>query len=346
MLITQSNKYISQIKTISSSLPDKETTVMVTGATGLIGSCLADALIIANEFYNKRYKVVLVGRSEEKLRKRFSYADHNSLVYVVQDIMAPIHGDLNVDYILHTASNADPVTYSNYPAETLLTNIYGTQNVLDYCRRHSKTRMLFTSTFEVYGLIDNQDVYREDDSGQIDLNQIRSCYPESKRCAEILVRCYQKEHGIDGVIARLCSIYGPTMSSDDSKAHAQFIRNGIQGKDIVLKSLGEQTRTYAYLVDAVSGIFTVLFKGKSGDVYNISNDKSVASIAEVASTVAKICNTKVIYEPPSEIERAGFSRPQNCVLDNAKLRELGWEGKYNLYNGLMETIDILRELSC
>lgn len=346
MDVIDNQKYKEEIKNIAKDVPIKACSVLVTGATGMIGSCIIDTLLEANKSFGNQIHIIGLGRNEDKLRKRFAYANQNWISFVVQDVTTPIVSNLYTNYIIHTASNADPVSYSLYPAETLLTNIYGVRNMLDYCKEHKETRLLMTSTFEAYGKIEGQDVYKEDDSGEIDLNAIRSCYPESKRCAEILMRCYQKEYNIDFVIARLSSIYGPTMGKNDSKAHAQFVRKGLAGDDILLKSKGIQRRTYCYIIDAVSGILTVLFKGKSGEAYNVSNENSIATIAEVAETVASICKTKISFDIPDETEQAGFSRPQNCILDNTKLKTLGWTGEYTLESGLKSTIDILREMKC
>jgi nucleoside-diphosphate-sugar epimerase len=198
------------------------------------------------------------------------------------------------------------------------------------------------SSFEVYGNA-YKDIYKESDSGVIEQNMIRSCYPESKRCMELLTRCYVEEYGVNALIGRLCSIYGPTMLKDDSKAHAQFIKNALRGEDIVLKSKGEQQRTYCYVLDAVTGILCALGKGAIGDAYNISNDESIVTIAEVAKTVADIIGTRVVFDIPDEIEKKGFSKPQNCILDNQKLKTLGWKGKYDIKTGLKECIIILKE---
>ena len=314
--------------------------VMVTGASGLIGSCLIDMLMLANQ-QGRNFEIYAIGRSKEKLSRRFNSFDGNPrLHFVEQDIRNPLSVDVEVDYIIHGASNADPRNYSLYPAETMLINLQGTTNVLNYCKVHKSCRLLLLSTFEVYGN-NGKDEYAEDDFGTIDQNQIRSCYPESKRSAEILTRCYVHEYGVNASIARLCSIYGPTMAPDDSKAHAQFVRNALKHKDIVLKSKGEQRRTYCYVIDAVTGLFSVLANGISGEVYNISNEDSIASIAEVAQTDAEIAGTKVTFSLPDEIEARGFSKPQNCILKNDKLLSLGWKGKYTLKDGLKETIEIL-----
>lgn len=346
MNVYSSILYQQQIDLIARDIPQIEKTILVTGATGMIGSTIVDTLLYSNREYENHLTILALGRNRNKLEDRFSYVkDTDNLDYIVQDISTPLDTNLNIDYIIHAASNADPVAYATHPTETLLTNIYGTNNMLSYCREHLNTRMLLTSTFEVYGKTEGKELYAEGDSGEVDLNQIRSCYPESKRSAELLLRCYHKQYGVDGVIARLCSIYGPTMSENDSKAHAQFIRNGLRGQNIVLKSKGLQKRTYCYLMDTVSGILTVLFKGESGNAYNIANENGVITIAALSEKIASICNSKIVYDCPDEIENKGFSRPQNCVLINSKLKALGWEGRYTLDEGLKTTLEILKEAS-
>ena len=196
------------------------------------------------------------------------------------------------------------------------------------------------STFEVYGNA-GKDVYSETDSGVVDINKLRSCYPESKRCVEVLTRSYVDEYNVKAVIGRLSSIYGPTMAKDDSKAHAQFINNGLHGEDIVLKSKGEQIRTYCYVIDAVTGLLRVLAHGAVGEAYNIANENAIVSIAEVAQTVASITGTKVIMQIPNDLEKKGYSAPQNCILDNTKLKGLGWNGHYDISKGIKECLDVL-----
>ena len=317
---------------------------LITGASGLIGSCLIDLLMIANE-KGKTNHVYALGRSAKKLESRFAnHLSSNTFHVLEQDICSPINDNLYFDYIVHAASNADPINYAKYPAETMTTNMLGTMNVLEYTRHHPGCVAEFLSTFEVYGNTGKDD-YEESDVGILNFNEIRACYPESKRAAETLVRCYVKEYGLDVKIGRLSSIYGPTMAADDSKAHAQFMRNALEGKDIVLKSKGLQRRTYCYVLDAVTGILAVLFHGEKGEAYNISNEKSIVSIAELAQIIAEKCGRKVVYALPSELEMNGFSKPQNCILDNSKLKALGWHANYNIFEGVYECLSILEEIA-
>lgn len=315
--------------------------VLVTGASGLIGSCIIDLLMLSNE-HGRHFDVYALGRNKKKLCTRFNaFSKSEHLHYIEQNIMTPLDNNISYDYIIHGASNADPCNYALFPAETMLINLEGAKNILNYCKEHTETRALIMSTFEIYGN-GGKDVYVETDSGIVDINKLRSCYPESKRCMEVLTRCYVDEYNVKAVIGRLSSIYGPTMSENDSKAHAQFIRNALKSENIVLKSKGEQKRTYCYVIDAISGLLCIIAKGTLGEVYNISNEKSIVTIAELANIIANISGCKVIFDYPSDIEKKGFSIPQNCILDNSKLRALGWEGKYDIYRGVKECLDVLQ----
>lgn len=329
--------YRESIKIVANELPINKGTFLITGASGLIGSTFIDVLLYANENLEANFKIYALGRSKKRITERFGC----KVTQIIQDITQPLDSFQEFDYILHAASNADPKTYFLQPVETVLTNIMGNKNVLDYCKKHKNTRLLQTSTFEVYGKIAGVDIYSEGIAGAIDFHILRNCYPESKRCSEILLRSYVEEYRIQAIIARLSSIYGPTMLTNDSKAHAQFIKNAIKKENIVMKTEGIQKRTYCYVVDAVSALFTIMFKGVIGEAYNVANENSIATIADVAQICAKIAGTKVVFSLPDEKEVKGFSEAQNCILDNKKLKELGWNGRFTLYEGMKETINAL-----
>lgn len=326
-------KYKNSLNEIVNELKIDKGNFLITGATGLIGSSIIDLLLAANEKGSK-FTIFAMSRSMEKIKKRFG----NSVIPIVQDITESIDNVNKYDYIIHCASNADPKSYVVFPVETILTNIVGSRNILEYCKKHTFTRLVFTSTFEVYGLIDGVSVYKENMSGIIDQTVLRNGYPESKRSCELLLRSYVNEYGINAVIVRLPSVYGPTMTETDTKAHAQFIRNAINNEDIVLKSAGTQKRTYCYVLDAVRGIFKVLLDGIKGEIYNISNENSIVSIADVAKMCAKIAGTKVVFDIAEEQEQKGYSYPMDCILDNTKLKKTGWNAKFSLEQGMYETI--------
>lgn len=282
--------YKNSVRVLAKQLGLRNKSILVTGATGLIGSCAIDVLSASNKEFGANIKIYALGRNKNKIERRFG----KSVIPVEQDIITPLDEKIEYDYIIHGASNADPKSYALQPVETILTNVLGNKNILDYCVGHPKTKMILTSSFEVYGELKGQDIYSENMSGIIDQTVLRNGYSESKRCSELLVRSYVDEYGIGAIIARLPSVYGPTMLESDSKAHAQFIRNALNGENIVLKSKGEQTRNYCYVLDVVSALFKLLCAGKNGEIYNISNENSVASIAEIARICAEIAGTRVV----------------------------------------------------
>lgn len=333
--------YRSSLSKLTNAVEEKGKTFLITGATGLIGTCLVDLLMLYNETDEKGNHIYALGRSTKKLESHFrKYLNYDSFDIIGQDICDQLDDKINFDYIIHGASYADPINYARYPVETMKTNLLGGINILEYAKKHQNCKVEILSTFEVYGKTE-YDIHSEYDIGYLDFFKIRSSYPESKRALETLAISYREEYNLNVTIGRLCSVYGPTMNFDDSKAHAQFLRNAIEGKDIVLKSRGEQRRSYCYVLDAVTGILTVLFRGESGKAYNINNENSIVTISEMAEIIANMTGKHVVYELPSELEAKGFSTPQNCILDNTMLKALGWEGHYTINQGISECLSIL-----
>ena len=315
--------------------------VLVTGASGLIGSILTDALADCSRQSGRNIRVYAMGRNLGRLQACFGQdADSDVLTLVSHDIHLPIDDGLHFDYIIHLASNADPKAYAAHPAGTVTTNVIGVYNVLEYARKHPGCRVFLASTMEVYGTMPPGNVTTEEEFGLVDFNKVRSGYPEGKRVAELMLRSYAEEYGVDGAIGRLGYIYGPTMTDTDSKVAAQFIRKALAHEDIVLKSRGEQRRSYCYVSDAAAGILTILFRGKN-EAYNIANRESNITIAEMAETAAGIAGTNVVFDLPDEMERKGFSVSQDAVLDESKLRALGWNPRYNSTDGFRRTVQIL-----
>lgn len=339
----ESKLYRNSLEYLYSSVEVDDKSFLITGASGLIGSCLTDLLMLANAL-GKHNKVYVLGRSEERLLKRFSPFMSSILFHIIeQDICLPLDDKYDFDYIIHCASNADPRLYVEYPVETMVTNLKGGINVLEYMRKHKDCKAEILSTFEVYG-DSGKDTYSESEIGVLNYYETRACYPESKRAIESLALCYNQEYGVNINIGRLCSIYGPTMLSDDSKAHAQFLKNAVEGKDVVLKSAGTTKRSYCYVLDAVSAILCILFRGSSSDVYNISNDNSIATIAQVAYTIAELSGKTVITDLAENAQNGYRYKPRNSVLKNDKLKGLGWIGRYDLKTGLSECLSILQEI--
>ncbi len=311
--------------------------VLVTGATGLLGKPVVDVLTRMNEVKNAGISVYAASRSAESFNARFSAK--KGLFYPKYNLGEEPDGKF--DYIIHAASNADPKMFAEDPVGTMTSNFIGAYGLLENARKKGCRRFLFVSSGEVYGQYDGKtDSFREDYSGFVSFAEPRGCYPSAKRAAENLTVCYADQYGIDTVTVRPSHTYGPTQLKRDSRAASQFFAMAGEGRNIVLKSTGETVRSYTYVFDAASGIFTALLKGKSGEAYNIANSASVVSIAGLAEEIARNAGVKVEFDL-GEIKGAGSV--SRGVLSGEKLEKLGWKPKYPLARGVKATLDIMKE---
>lgn len=296
--------------------------ILITGAAGLIGSCITDVLMSRK---NRNFHIYASGRNANKIRDRFTTYLNEDLFHVLQyDVTAPVPCNVDFDYIIHAASNASPNYFYAKPVEVMKSNIIGICNLLDYGKEHKLRRFMYISTGEVYGEGDGR-IFDESYSGYVDCVKPRSCYPSSKRAAETLCVSYASEYGVDVVIARPCHTYGPHFTKNDNRVYAQFIRNVLQNEDIVMKSTGEQFRSWSYVTDCVSGIMHILLKGQNGEAYNIADESSNISIRDLAEMIASIGGKKVIIDVPESSEKAGYNVVKKSVFSTSKLQSLGWK---------------------
>jgi len=309
--------------------------ILVTGATGLIGGCLVEALMMNP---NRNYHVYASGRNEERARKRFAeFAEVKAFHFIQHDVMLPLQSDVDFDYIIHAASNASPNFFTQKPVEVIKSNIDGVANLMEYGLTHGMKRFLYVSSGEVYGEGDGR-IFTEDYSGYVNPTSPRSCYPSSKRAAETLCVSYAAEYSADVVIARPCHTYGPHFTEQDNRVYAQFIRNVLRGKDIVMKSTGEQFRSWCYVVDCASALLYILLKGESGKAYNIADEKSNISIRELAETIAEIGEKKVVIDVPDADEKRGYNPVMKSVYSTERLEAMGWSARFDIREGLKHTI--------
>lgn len=315
--------------------------ILITGATGLIGSCLIEVLMSHS---NRTYNIYASTRNVKNAQNRFSKFLNDPYFHIIEyNVIERLNCNIHFDYIIHTASGANPSAFIKTPVEVMKANIEGVINLLEYGIAHSMKRMLYISTGEIYGEGDGR-VFTEDYSGYVNCNLVRSCYPSSKRAAETLCVSYISEYNADVVIARPCHVYGPHFLKSDDRVYAQFIRNLLNGEDIILKSDGSQFRSWCYVVDCVSALLYILIKGKKGEAYNIADETSNINIKDFAKILADIGNKKLIFDTPSIQEKSGYNKVTKSVFSNEKLKKLGWEINGNMRIKLESTLNECKQL--
>jgi len=287
--------------------------------------------------------VLAAGRSIDKLKIRFDRWLTSPLFHLVKyDALKSVVLSEKIDYVIHGASNSNPNSYLSQPVETMLINILGVNNLLDYLHKQGFGRFLYISSSEVYGKRSQFEPYQEDENFYVDLLNPRSCYPSSKRACETLCISYLKEHMVDSVIVRPGHVYGPTVTDFDNRASSQFPKDLAIGKNIIMKSSGLQRRSYCYVIDCASAILTVLLNGQSGNAYNISNSNSIVSIREMAEIFASVSGKKVVFENPTDSEKSSYNMMDDSVLNSDKLESLGWKGKFDMTAGAERTLNALQ----
>lgn len=321
-------------------------TFLITGASGMIGKFLVDLLMYYDREYSADIRVIATGRNAQFAARRFAeYEDCPNFSFYAHDVKEAFAPGITADYIINAASNTHPLQYAKDPIGTITTNVLGTINVLELAVRQKKCRTVFLSSVEIYGNCrGDTGQFDEAYSGYLDCNTLRAGYPESKRVGETLCQAYIASEKLDIVIARLSRVYGPTMQETDSKAVAQFIKNAINGEDILLKSEGMQRFSYAYAGDAADAILYLLIHGKCGEAYNVAGEDSDCTLKELASMLAQIAGVQVVFGVPSAQEKTGYSKADMAVLDIGKLRAIGWRGKTGLNEGLLSTVQICKEV--
>lgn len=306
-------------------------TILVTGATGLLGSAIVRSLILANKKYNLHLQVIAVVRSKQKAEKMFDCSD-KSLVLVKQDICDKFTVEYQVDYIIHGASVTNSKDFVKQPVETIKTTLKGTENILEFAKKSHVKSVVYLSSMEVYGKIsEKENPIKENQYGYIDILQTRSSYSEGKKMAECICISYKEEYQVPIKIVRLTQIMGAGVSYEDNRVFAEFARCLKKGEDIILHTSGNTIRNCCYLTDAVRGIFYVMMKGIDGEAYNIANDKNTFSIKEMAERVCRMSQSdmKVIMDVCDE-KQFGYNPEMITILDIQKIGELGWKAQISL----------------
>ena len=319
----------------------KNKTVMITGASGMVGSYMLYVLLMLNDEKHYGIKVDAVMRNVNKLPEEVR--NREDVNVVVADVTKDIPDVGDIDYIIHAASPESPLIMQNQPVETIAANTIGTFKTLELAKEKNAEGYLFISSREIYGQPDEgQEFFYENTYGFVDQLNPRSCYSEGKKAAETMCVCFHEEYGLNTKIARLAHTYGPGMSIYDGRVQADFLKNVYHNEDIVLKSEGTAVRTYTYIADAIAGMYRILLDSED-IVYNIGNEAGKVSIRDLAEILVSIYperGLKLVFDIP-EGGTKGTAPYTLGILSSEKLRKLGWNPKYSVKDGFKRTLEYL-----
>ena len=320
----------------------KGKTVLITGATGLIGACLVRRLLNAAA-EEKPGEIILLVRNEAKARAKFPEGP-DRLTIIPGEVMDPPEIRQDVDYIIHLAAPTQSRAFVESPADVILTNILGTRNMLELAGKKKCRGFLYASTMEVYGTPQTDEKIPENHPSSLDTMKVRSSYPESKRACEALCAAWAGQYGVPAKVVRLTQTFGPGVEYSDPRVFAELARCVIEKRDIVLRTKGGTKRNYLYTDDAAEAILTVLTRGNAGEAYNAANEDTYCSIREMAEMVAEEFGQGCVRVrcEAGDADAAGYAPELHMNLDTGKLRELGWQPKTGLAQSFREMIRDMR----
>lgn len=312
----------------------RNSSFVITGATGLIGSLIVKYLLYANRTMNFGANIYAVVRNVEKADKIFAEEKTDALTYVVADLTKEkVNCEGDCDYIVHAAAVTASKVMVSDPVGTICTSIDGTEKMLQLAVEKKAKAFIYISSMEIYGQPTVGGKTAEKDLGYVDIENVRSCYPEGKRMCECLCTAYAAQYGVNVISARLAQTFGAGILPTENRVFVQFARSVMRGENIVLHTTGESEGNYVYTADAIAAIMTLLVKGKAGEAYNIANEDSHITIRNMAELVAReIAGEKiqVVIDIPEDSVSLGYAPPVKMWLDASKMRELGWKPEIGL----------------
>ncbi len=311
----------------------RDKTILVTGATGLLGSLIIKSLSEIKRTLKINLEVIGMTRDPERARSLFIGGNEEILFMTMDEVVSSQF----FDYVIHTASPTSSAFFVSHPVEVIHSIYFDLYRLLNFCKGRQLKSFVQLSSLEVYGNLNSQRVV-EYTEGQLDSFSLRSSYPEAKRIGETLCKAFFEEYSLPCKVVRLTQCFGAGVDlKQDQRVFAEFTKNALEGSPIVLHTKGETSRSYVYTADAVRAIFLVLLRGQAGEVYNVANPQNYCSILELAQLISKIFNTKIEYSYDSLLQKK-YSAVHKVNLDISKIEQLGWTPFVSLQDSVLRML--------
>ncbi len=301
--------------------------ILITGGAGFVCSHMAEKLSTKNN------NIILLDNLLTGSLKNIEHLlDLSNVKFIEHDVQNHININEELDFVLHFASAASPVAYQQNPINTLKAGSIGTINTLGLAKV-KKSKYLLASTSEVYG---DPEISPQNETywGNVNPNGERSMYDEAKRFAEAATATYARTYNIETKIVRIFNTYGPRMQLNDGRVVTNFITQALKGEDITIYGDGNQTRSFSYVDDTVSGILALMYSNYN-EVFNIGNPNEI-TVNQLATEIIKLTNSN------SKIINKNLPKddPKQRQPDISKAKEkLDWKPEINLETGLKKTIN-------
>lgn len=319
-------------------------TILITGATGLIGSYLVETVAYLNSKNKLIFPCKILALQKSKITKesRLGYLlDRLDITFISHNVANVYKPDVKIDYIIHSAGMSAPAFFLEDPLGTIDVNVNGIRWILEYAKNKKCESILYMSSGEIYGnppkeFMPTSELY----NGNVSTMDSRACYTSSKRLAETLCNIYYEKYKVPVKIARPFIIYGPGLKLSDRRVMADFIRSGIRGEPITMMTSGLDTRSYCYVADATVAFFELLLSQKNGEAFNVASDIEEVSIHDLAVLVHKICNIKKDVKVEKQDARFIQGAPNRVMPNISKLkRTFRYKPEVGIEEGLRRTIE-------
>lgn len=315
--------------------------IFMTGGTGFIGRWMLESFVQANKQHDLDASIVVLTRNPDRFAAAAPHLYGNPAVrFVLGDVLTLRHDGEQYSHVIHGATDASAALNEDNPLLMFDTVLSGTRTTLEFARASNVKRFLLMSSGAVYGPQPWDIKYvPETNLGGPDIMSYRSAYGEGKRAAELLATIYRKQHGLDVVSARIFALLGPLLSLDIHFAAGNFILDALAKRPVVVNSDGRAERSYLYIADLISWLWTLLLRAPVGSTYNLGSEEAI-SVGDLAARVTKLLggpSYKILgqpdigwnpgrYVPSSRLFRETFDMEPTVTLDEAIRRTAIWNG--------------------